>query len=91
MTTQNKKQYVTPRATNLSVKGALGASCSAGPSPIVPQGSCEDGSALTFGTCSSGGTPPGGNCSPYGFGPQRGYCDLGDKAVEGCTSGAGHF
>lgn len=91
MAAQNKRQYVPPQATDLSIKGAMGASCSAGPNPMAPKGSCEDGSALTFEICATGNSPVGGSCAPYGFAPQRGYCDFGDKAVEGCTSGTLHF
>lgn len=76
-----QKKYIPPRMVDLSGAGARG----------EPQGSCESGSLLTFQTCGDGGTPEGGTCGPTGFVPERGYCDLGDKAVEGCTSGQGHF
>ncbi len=75
-------KYVPPRIVDLSGSGAHGGQV---------EGSCEDGSMLTFETCGNGGTPAGGTCAPSGFVPSRGYCDLGDKAVEGCTSGNGHI
>ncbi len=83
MTEKPKRtKYVPPRLVDLSGSSAFG----------QVTGSCEDGSQLTFTVCTpTGGAPVGGDCLPSGFVPQRGYCDFGEMAVEGCTSGQGHF
>lgn len=83
MSNMKKRLYQPPKVRDLSSLIARG--------QVAPEGSCEGGGNLTFQVCRDGGTPTGGACSPTGFVPERGYCDFGDKAVEGCTSGTQHF
>ena len=67
--------------TGFSVAGQQG--------PAAP-GICESGGQLTFQYCTDGNYPVGGNCSPTGTLPAKGYCRIGNSAVEGCTSGGIH-
>jgi len=75
--------YEPPRARDLSAFSVSG--------QIGPKGMCVDGSDLTFEVCASGRSPLGGACLPTGVAPDFGYCDYGNKAVEGCESGGIHF
>lgn len=80
---KEKRLYKPPKIQDISGFSASGQDST--------KGICNDGSALTFETCSDGDSPTGGNCNPTGIGPSYGYCDFGNNAVEGCTSGNGHF
>lgn len=80
---KQKPMYEPPVLRDLSGISAAGGG-------ISPTGMCLDGSALTTEFCSGGGKPEGGTCGPNGISPNFGYCQTGNEAVEGCTSGGIH-
>lgn len=57
---------------------------------ISPMGICSGGGSLTSEFCDGGDAPEGGACEPTGVSPEYGYCDSGQSAVEGCSSGGIH-
>lgn len=78
-----KPLYEPPFFRDLSGISASGAN-------VTPMGMCSGGGGLESEFCETGDGPEGGECSPNGVGPSYGYCDSGNDAVEGCSSGGIH-
>lgn len=79
------RAYEPPVAVDLTGFSVLGQDKSP-----KPAGICMSGGQLTFQWCRDGSSPKGGNCAPTGGLPSMGYCDYGNNAVEGCSSGGVH-
>ncbi len=86
----NKKQYVKPRALDLSGLAVIGFN-EIGIGDPSPLGSCQVGSNPTSDTCSPSGSSPTqdpAHCAPTGFLAQVGGCDTGTSAYANCGTGS---
>lgn len=76
-----RKQYIKPKAINLSGFGAVGQ---------APLGTCEGGTQPTVGYCQNGPGvgQPGSFCSPTGTNPTAGVCNNGGNVENNCAWGS---
>ncbi len=89
-TIMTKKQYIKPRALNLSGLAIIGFE-GAGIGDPSPLGVCRNGSSpLSGDTCASGEWPVADSCNPQGWGPAVGGCNGGGNpsTLEGCDAGS---
>ena len=79
----NKKQYLRPRALNISGLGVLG---------YEPLGVCATGHDPTTVTCSYGEDPAQNPaaCNPAGYSPNSGDCVGGGQVANICGIGSLH-
>lgn len=78
----NKKQYVKPKALNISGLGVLG---------YEPLGICATGHDPTTSNCANGETPEQPHsCNPTGFTPLVGGCQAGGNVANVCGIGSLH-